>query len=154
VSAERTQARADAKPKLCPSAQPDMDGAVAFGIVEGTAEEPRVTYLRNPLPVTDELLELAKPVEPTEVFRFAAPCAESGCQHFDGASCQLGRKVAENVPVTIAGRLPACRIRPSCRWFAERGPAACARCPLIVTTDYRPTEALRQAADPAVVAST
>jgi hypothetical protein len=131
-----------------------MDGAVAFGIVEGTVEEPRVTYLREPLPVTDQLLDLAKPVEPTEVFRFAAPCAESGCQHFDGEACQLGHKVAQNVSVTIAGRLPACRIRPSCRWFHEQGPAACARCPLIVTTDYRPSDELREAADPAVTAAT
>jgi hypothetical protein len=145
---------ADEKPKLCPSAQPDMKDAVAFGVVGGTPEEPHVTYLREPLPVTDELLELAKPVEPTEVFRFAARCAEGGCQHFDGATCQLGSKIASNVTVTIAGRLPACRIRPSCRWFAEQGPAACARCPLIVTTDYRPTEELRQAADPAVATTT
>jgi len=143
-----------ARPLSCPSAQPDMEDAVAFGIVEGTAAEPHVTYLREPLPVTDELLELASPVEPTEVFRFAARCAEGGCQHFDGASCQLGRKIASSVSVTIAGRLPACRIRPQCRWFHEQGPSACARCPLIVTTDYRPTDELRQAADPAVAAAT
>ena len=78
------------RPKLCPSAQPDMEGAVAFGVVGGTAEEPVVSYLREPLPVTPELLQLARPVRPTEVFRFAAPCAEGGCRHFDGESCQDG----------------------------------------------------------------
>ena len=136
------------RPKLCPSAQPDMEGAVAFGVVGGTAEEPAVSYLRDPLPVTPELLQLARPVRPTEVFRFAAPCAEGGCRHFDGESCQLGRKLAENVP-SDRRELPACRLRPRCRWWHERGRAACFRCPLVVTTHYGAGEALREAADPA-----
>jgi hypothetical protein len=29
-------------------------------------------------------------------------------------------------------RLPACAIRHSCRWYAQRGAAACAVCPQIV----------------------
>jgi len=52
-----------------------LEGAVAFGVAGGTAAEPPVSYLKEPLPVTPELLELAEPVEPTEVFHFAAPCA-------------------------------------------------------------------------------
>ena len=135
------------RPKLCPSAQPDQDGAVAFGIIGGTPEEPMVGYLDEPLPVTPELLQLAKPVRPTQVFRFGAPCAEGGCQHFDGASCKLGQKLA-TLP-TAVDRLPRCRLRPSCRWFAEQGGAACLRCPIVVTTHHRPSAALREAADPA-----
>jgi len=46
-----------------------------FGVVNGTADEPRLRHLTEPQPVTLELLELAAPVRPTEVFRFAAPCA-------------------------------------------------------------------------------
>ena len=103
-AAERS---ADEQPKLCPSAQPDMEGSVAFGIVEGTAEEPSVSYFRKPLPVTPELLQLSRPVRPTEVFRFAAPCAEGGCQHFDGARCRLAHKVAETVPTTASDCRPA-----------------------------------------------
>ena len=122
-----------------------------FGVVGGTAEEPVVSYLDDPQPVTPELLELADPVEPTEVFRFGAPCAESGCQHFDGASCQLGHKLAHDVPAAV-GRLPRCRLRPSCRWFHEQGGAACMRCPIIVTRNFRPTIALRAAADPKTAA--
>src|ERR1700692_4298654 len=60
---------------LCPSAQPDMNGCVAFGVVGGKIEEPRLIYLCEPQIVTDELLDLAMPVPSTEVFRFAAPCA-------------------------------------------------------------------------------
>jgi hypothetical protein len=142
-------AEPSARPTLCPSAQPDQEGAVAFGIVGGTAEEPLVGYLDQPLPVTPELLELAKPVRPTEVFRFAAPCAEGGCQHFDGAACKLGGKLAA-LPAAV-DRLPRCRLRPSCRWFHEQGREACLRCPVVVTTHYRPSGELRRAADPATV---
>jgi hypothetical protein len=137
--------------KFCPSAQPDMEGAVAFGVVGGTAESPAVSYLSEPQPVTSELLALAKPVEPTEVFRFGAPCAEQRCQHFDGTTCQLGRKLVQNVSRAVQ-RLPPCRLRPSCRWFHEQGGAVCLRCPLVVTTHYRPSLALREAANPTVEA--
>jgi hypothetical protein len=133
---------------FCPSAQPDMDGAVLFGVIGGTAEEPQVAYLAEPQPVTLDLLALAEPVAPTEVFRFGAPCAEQSCQHFASGECQLGRKLAEDVP-PVGQRLPPCRLRPKCRWWQERGPAACMRCPMVVTTSYAPSDPLREAADPA-----
>jgi hypothetical protein len=135
---------------LCPSARPEWDGAVAIGVVGGTADEPRVTPLERPLPVTAELLALAEPVEPTEVFRFAAPCACSGCQHYsdDDDRCALAAKVVAMIePATE--RVPACDIRPRCRWFAEQGPAACRRCPIVITNDANPRPGLRAAADPA-----
>lgn len=132
---------------FCPSAQPDMEGAVAFGVVGGTAEEPLVSYLTETQPVTPKLLALTTPVRPTEVFRFGAPCAEGGCRHFDGATCQLGRKLAEDVPAAV-DRLPRCRLRPSCRWWREQGREACFRCPIVVTTHYQPAAPLRAAADP------
>ena len=124
---------------------------MVFGVVGGTAEEPVISYLDEPQAVTAELLALAAPVEPTEVFRFAAPCAEGGCQHFDGATCGLGRKLAHGIPAAVP-RLPPCRLRPSCRWFHEQGRAACLRCPLVVTMHYRPSSALRNAADPSTPA--
>jgi hypothetical protein len=136
---------------LCPSAQPEMEGAVAFGVVGGTPTEPMVSYLEEPQPVTRELLALSRPVRPTEVFRFAAPCAEHGCQHFDGTRCQLGEKLVEKLPPTVE-RLPPCRLRPHCRWWREQGGAACMRCPLVVTTDHRPSPSLREAADPSTSA--
>ena len=135
--------------RLCPSAQPDMDGARVIGIVAGTAGQPRVRWTTQPLPVTDELLGLATSVEPTEVFRFAAPCAESGCQHYDGSNCRLGEKLVRDVHVELS-TLPPCSIRRSCRWFAERGRAICSRCPEVVTLDYRASPEVRQAADPLV----
>jgi hypothetical protein len=44
--------------------------------------------------------------------------------------------------------LPACRIRPDCRWFVQEGRAACLRCPQIVTYSVNPTEELSLAATP------
>jgi hypothetical protein len=132
---------------LCPSAQPEMEGSVVFGIIGGTVEQPQVGYLAATQPVTDELLALSQPVKPTEVFRFAAPCAESACQHFDGLRCKLAVKVVQMLPVVV-DRLPPCSIRPNCRWWQQEGKAACARCPALITEMYQPTDQQRQAADP------
>lgn len=136
---------------LCPSSQPDQPGAVAFGVVGGTAEAPRISYLRSPLPVVQELLDLAAPVEPTEVFRFAAPCVESACQHFADEQCTLVTKIARLVHGTDYG-VPPCRIRPRCRWWHQEGVEACRRCPLVVTRAFGAPLSLRQAADPATPA--
>jgi hypothetical protein len=134
---------------LCPSAQPDMEGSLVFGIVGGTVDEPRVGYLDMPVPVTDtdELLALAAPVKPTEVFRFAAPCAGHGCTHFDGTHCRLAQRTVHVLPPVVA-KLPACRIRPHCRWWQQEGPQACLRCPLVVTESYNPSHLMRLAGDP------
>jgi hypothetical protein len=133
---------------LCPSAEPNAKGSLLFGVVGGTVEHPRLSYLTEPQPVTPELLALAGPVRPTEVFRFAAPCAQHQCQHFDGSACKLIRKIVRLVPPVLNG-LPPCRLRPQCRWWQEEGAAACMRCPLVVTENYQPNDELRLAADPA-----
>lgn len=132
---------------LCPSAQPEMEASVVIGVLGGTAEEPRLAYLKQPRPVTDEVLALSGPVKPTEVFRFAAPCAENACQHYDGANCNLAKRTVNMLPTGV-DKIPPCRIRPRCRWWRQEGVAACMRCPLIVTENYRPTEDQRRAADP------
>lgn len=132
---------------LCPSARPEMDGAVIFGIIQGDAEAPRAGYLAVPQAITDEVLRLADPVEPTEVFRIAAPCAASGCLHFDGGACRLARRTVQLLPI-VSEALPPCRIRPRCRWWRQEGRAACLRCPQVITDNYAPTDAQRLAADP------
>jgi hypothetical protein len=134
---------------LCPSAPPEMEGAVIFGVVGGTAREPRMAHLVQPLPVTDELLALAAPASPPEVFRAAAPCAMSGCAHFVQNRCRLVSRIVEELPEAVDG-LPACRIRPDCRWWQQEGKAACLRCPLIVREVVNPSEQYRHAVDPAI----
>jgi hypothetical protein len=117
---------------FCPSAQPDWEGAMVLGVVLGTAEAPRLAHLEVLQPVTDEMMALAGPVSPTEVFRIAAPCLGSGCTHFDGTDCRLVRRLVTLLPV-VAEMPPPCALRPSCRWWRQEGKAACLRCPQVVT---------------------
>jgi len=125
-----------------------MPGAVVIGVVGGTVRQPDVTYLARPLAPTAEVLGLAAPVEPDEVFRFAAPCAEHGCQHFQETKCQLATRISSQLGAAVE-LLPHCSIRRSCRWWQQEGRAACGRCPMIVTRDYAASPDLRHAADPA-----
>jgi hypothetical protein len=133
----------------CPSAQPDWEGSRVLGIVGGTAEEPCLAYLKDLQPVTDELLALTQPVNPTEVFRFAAPCAGHACQHFDGSNCHLVQKTVRLLS-PVVDTLPPCHLRSQCRWWQQEGKAACLRCPQVVTEIANPTEQLRQVTDPAI----
>jgi hypothetical protein len=136
---------------LCPSAPPDWADARAIGVVGGTVEAPSVAYLKRSLAVTDDLLRLAEPVLPTEVFRFAAPCMSTGCRHHNGGACGLAEKVvAMLAPATE--RLPSCTIRATCLWFHQEGRAACLRCPQVVTDNTYPSPDMRNAADPSVPA--
>lgn len=130
---------------LCPSARPELADSVVFGILNGTVEEPRVTYLKQPQLVTDELIAQASPVTPTEIFRIAAPCATSACQHFDGKNCRIAQRTVEHL-LTVVEELPACSIRASCRWWQQEGKAACMRCPQIITDDYNPSQLMREVA--------
>lgn len=122
-----------ASPKLCPSADPYWPDARLIGIVGGTVTEPSVDYV-EPRPVTPELLALAQPVTPAEVFRFAGACREGGCSHFRDNRCGIAAAVVETMRWEDEA-LPRCAIRRDCRWWAEQGPAACRRCARIVTDD-------------------
>jgi hypothetical protein len=130
---------------VCPSAQPEWQGAIAFGIVGGTVSEPRVQYIDQAQPVTDELLALAAPVSPPEVFRFAAPCLNAGCAHFQSDRCTLVSRVVKLLP-QVVDSLPRCAIRAACRWWRQEGTAACRRCPQVVTDNYIPSQEMRAAA--------
>jgi hypothetical protein len=136
------------KETLCPSARPEFPESFVFGAINGTVQEPRVTYLKQQLPITDDLIAKAAPVKPTEVFRTAAPCLTKGCQHFDGANCRLVTQIVEQLP-TVAEDLPPCSIRRDCRWWQQEGKSACMRCPQVITDNYNPSELMRQAVAPA-----
>ena len=131
----------------CPSANPDMEGAKLFGVIGGTVDAPRMIHMAEPLPVTDELLALSGPVNPTEVFRFTATCAGTQCQHFDGHDCSLATRIVQLMP-PVTAELPVCSIRTTCRWWLQEGAAACYRCPQIVSNSYNASETMVRAADP------
>lgn len=131
----------------CPSAPPEIPGAVAFGIVDHAATPPEVQYLDEPVPVTQELLELAAPLEPREVFRVGAPCQTERCTHWSGHDCQLVERIVKLVPAASLVT-PPCKLRPTCRWYAQAGRNACVRCVHVVTRDEDPTDQMRTAATP------
>jgi hypothetical protein len=132
---------------LCPSADPSMDGAVLTGVVGGTSTSPRLRFLKETLPISDEILALTGNVAPGEVMRFAAPCAESACAHFAGGTCQLVSRIVHTVPPENYVLMP-CPVRARCRWWAQEGKEACRRCLGIVSMSYDPSEELRLAATP------
>jgi hypothetical protein len=122
-----------------------MEGAQAIGVVDHTGDVPEVAYLEQPLPVTQELLAMAAPLRPTEVFRFSAQCRPDICGHWSGSSCSLATRIVDLLPVRSL-TLPKCHVRNVCRWFSQEGRAACARCPGVVTQNEDPSEAMRNAA--------
>ncbi|MBW4611023.1 MAG: nitrogen fixation protein [Hassallia sp. WJT32-NPBG1] len=132
---------------LWPSARPEWQDSIVFGVIGGTVEEPHVAYLKKPQPVTDELMAKASPVTPTEIFRTAASSAESSCQHFDGKDCRLAMRIVEKLPAVVE-ELPPCSIRRDCRWWQQEGKAACMRCPQVITDNYNASEIMREAATP------
>jgi hypothetical protein len=135
---------------LCPSALPEMPEGRLFGVMGGSATEPRLMYLDEPAPVTESLLSLAGPVKPTEVFRLAAPCVESKCCHFDGQDCRLVTRIVQILPAVVDS-LPACVIRKECRWFQQEGRPACMRCPQVLTLNCAASDDMVRAATPASV---
>jgi hypothetical protein len=131
---------------LCPSAQPEMAGVVAFGVVQGTPEQPHLVQIEKPVAVTADLLQLAGPVKPTQVFRFAAPCAGGACKHFDGRDCALVQRVVQILPA-VSEDIPRCTIRADCQWWRQEGKAACLRCPQVVTEACNYSDDYARAAD-------
>jgi hypothetical protein len=132
---------------LCPSARPDMQSAVAFGVRTGVDAGNRIGYLSATVPVDDQLLQLAEPAKPLEVFRFAAPCATAGCVHYDDDRCSLVERIVDRAPVVVA-IAPPCAVRSRCRWFAQEGTAACHRCPQVLTSESGANTEVARAAIP------
>lgn len=128
---------------LCPSMPGRPGESVLIGVVTGTPDAPRVVSTAAPVAVTPELLALASPVSPSEVFRFAAGCRACACPHFRDDACQLAVR-SVTVLSEVTEKLPHCAIRPQCRWFRQEGPAMCRRCPQIVTEQYWPSAAMLQ----------
>jgi hypothetical protein len=132
---------------LCPSAQPDLPQSTIFGVISGENGVSEVKFLPEQLAVTPELLSMCAPVSPTEVFRFAAPCQQNKCLHFDGQECRLTNNLVQILPARNR-RLEFCAIRDSCRWFFQQGASACDRCTEVVTMYYNPPADLDSAAIP------
>ncbi|MFF8292564.1 hypothetical protein ACF068_25485 [Streptomyces sp. NPDC016309] len=118
-------------------------------------EDGRLGYLRPALPVDDAFVAAAeRHGDPESRFRFADRCREDGCENWSGRDCSLVDTLVGAAPgpepEAAADGLPRCAVRADCRWFVQRGPRACAVCPLVV---YRPEpRPVGQDPDPAVPA--
>ena len=117
---------------MCPSAQPDMEECLVLGVLEDGPSGRSLAWIEQPQPATPELLSLTRDVDPRNIFRFAARCEESKCAHFDGQDCKLATRIVQILPRAVEV-LPACSIRPECRWYQQEGKAACLRCPQVIT---------------------
>jgi hypothetical protein len=112
-----------------------MDECRILALVRWDGPSPSLEYLNELLPATPEVLAMAAPLKPVEVFRLAATCAEHKCPHFDGADCRLATRIVQILPAAV-DTLPPCIIRKDCRWYSQEGGAACLRCPKITTVSY------------------
>jgi hypothetical protein len=135
---------------MCPSAQPGMADVRILGVISREGEAPRLDYVTEVVEATQEILEAAKPVAVSQIFRLAARCEESKCTHFDGARCQLAVRITKLLP-EVDQTLPTCVIRPECRWFRQEGRSACLRCPQIMTGNSEVDDRLREIAGPAAL---
>jgi len=147
VAESMAKQRAHLSAPMCPSAQPELDGAGVFGIVRGTATHPQVAYLDHSVPLTPKIIATTAPVHPTEVFRIGAPCAGNCCKHFDEGRCKLAVRLVQLLPA-VASNAPRCALRPKCMWWRQEGVSACLRCPQIVTRMHGATVTLVEVARP------
>ena len=139
--------RAKRSKLLCPSAQPQLRGSVVFASIENQSPGQGVAFLRSSFPVSEgTMLALAGGMlHANQMFRFAAPCEQAGCTNWSGTRCRVAERLVQILPVASI-ELPACVIRPDCRWFAQEGKSACMRCPQVVTNSAGFEAALNQAA--------
>lgn len=135
--------------KACPSGLCE-DGALLLGVMTSSG---RLAYVQPPLQIDTAFVDRARAMgRPEARFRFSMPCREAGCPQWTGTGCGVVDMALEGAeaapPASSAASLPACAIRRTCRWYFQRGAAACAVCPSIVADiggagTYRSTMAER-----------
>ena len=114
----------------CPSA-PCEPGARLHGFV---GPDDRIIRLAKPIEVDREFVDQAhEGPSPTKRFRFSNTCV-SGCGFWNGTGCNLAaRALLLAIDENLAGPLPRCSIRKTCRWYAQEGGTVCQTCSQVVT---------------------
>lgn len=122
-------------PLVCPSSRIERPGAKVLGVL---GPDGRLELLDEPRPVTPEFADAAlRGRDPHLRFRFTGPCSQSACPTWEKGRCGVPNVVEalERDP----GPLPACAIRPTCRWHQERGDDICRVCPQVIHALFRET---------------
>jgi len=117
--------------KTCPS-RSCQEGVSLLGVMTPGG---RLAYIRPPLRVdADFVAKAAERGRPEARFRFSGPCVECACPQWTGAGCGVADVLVASGTASNFGdaKLPACTIRRTCRWFSQKGAAACAVCPTVV----------------------
>jgi hypothetical protein len=123
--------------RTCPSAACHHEGTAVLGVMTGSG---RLAYLPMPVPVDEAFAAaLAANGRPENRYRFSAPCVQDRCPQWTGSGCGVIDHLLDDPADGAGGELPAgdpplpaCGIRRTCRWYAQRGAAACAVCPGVV----------------------
>ena len=116
-------------PLLCPSSHIDRPDVKVLGVL---AEDGRLRLLAEPRPATPEFVAIAKRGrDPHLRFRFTSPCGQSACGSWKDGRCGIAEIEVEHLEPD-PGPLPDCSIRATCRWYHQRGDAACRVCPQVV----------------------
>lgn len=134
---------------LCPSAPAQAEDARIIGVIDRTANGPRVAYVAGEAPVDNDVLSSMHGVLIDQVLRTAAKCENGRCAHFDGTDCMLAKRIMQQMEPSES-HLPACSIRRSCRWHQQEGAPACLRCSQVVTGYDRADQNLDAIANPSV----
>jgi hypothetical protein len=126
---------------ICPSGRCEP-GSQLIGIV---GADGRLGYVTPPLEIDANFVVVAQRGRaPGSRFRFAEPCLGQHCQHWADSQCGLIESICADASNQLALpgelELPRCGIRSQCRWFSQRGRAACEVCPLVVRVPRLPLQ--------------
>ena len=145
MSVDENSGNKPGKVCFCPSAWPELKESSVLGVVEDKSAglyQRKVAYLKTPGHMAQDEPEASDALS-TRDFRFAAPCMEGACRNWSGTSCQVAEHLVQIFPAVV-DQLPACRLRPVCRWFDQEGGDACKRCPQVITDNAELISAVNQ----------
>jgi hypothetical protein len=124
-----------ARSLLCPSGPIDEPKARVLGVV---GPDGQLRFAEQPIVIDEHFKELAKKGRnPNRRFRFVTPCIQNACIHWQGERCVVADIVTDEMEAAETASLPACPVRSACRWFYQRGEAACRVCPGVVADIFK-----------------
>jgi hypothetical protein len=122
-------------PLLCPSGPIDEPKARVLGVIDADG---RLQFAEQPIVIDERFKELAKKGRnPNLRFRFVTPCIQNACRHWQEGRCVVADIVTDEMSAPETDPLPPCPVRASCRWFHQRGEAACRICPEVVADIFK-----------------